>query len=65
VQLELCGEDRSIDIVEGGYDAGIRRGRLVRSDMTVVLLTHPIRYAVDGSSAFVRKKRPTHAPSGA
>jgi DNA-binding transcriptional LysR family regulator len=51
--------------LEGGYDAGIRPGRLVRSDMTAVLLTHPIRYAVVGSSAFVRKKQPTHAPSGA
>jgi DNA-binding transcriptional LysR family regulator len=61
VQLELCGDDRSIDIVEEGFDAGIRPGRLVRSDMTAVLLTHPIRFAVVGSPAFVRKNgRPTH-----
>jgi DNA-binding transcriptional LysR family regulator len=61
VQLELCGEDRSIDIVEEGFDAGIRPGQLVRSDMTAVLLTHPIRFAVVGSPAFVHKNgRPTH-----
>jgi DNA-binding transcriptional LysR family regulator len=61
VQLELCGEDRSIDIVQEGFDAGIRPGWLVQADMTAVLLTPPIRFAVVGSAAFVRKfGQPSH-----
>jgi DNA-binding transcriptional LysR family regulator len=61
VQLELCGEDRSIDIVQEGFDAGIRPGWLVQGDMTAVLLTPPIRFAVVGAAAFVRKfGRPSH-----
>jgi DNA-binding transcriptional LysR family regulator len=61
VQLELSGEDRSIDIVQEGFDAGIRPGWLVQGDMTAVLLTPPIRFAVVGAAAFVRKfGRPSH-----
>jgi DNA-binding transcriptional LysR family regulator len=61
VQLELCGEDRSIDIVEEGFDAGIRPGWLVQAGMTAVLLTPPIRFAVVGAAAFIRKfGRPSH-----
>lgn len=61
VQLELCGEDRSIDIIEEGFDAGIRPGWLVQADMTAVRLTPPIRFAVVGTSSFIRKHgRPDH-----
>jgi DNA-binding transcriptional LysR family regulator len=61
VQLELCGEDRSIDIVQEGFDAGIRPGWLVQADMTAVLLTPQIRFAVVGAAAFVRKfGQPSH-----
>jgi DNA-binding transcriptional LysR family regulator len=61
VQLELCGEDRSIDIVQEGYDAGIRPGWLVQPDMTALPLSPPIRFAVIGAGAFVRKSgRPSH-----
>jgi DNA-binding transcriptional LysR family regulator len=61
VQLELCGEDRSIDIVQEGFDAGIRPGWLVQAGMTAVVMTRPIRFAVVGAPSFIRKfGRPSH-----
>lgn len=55
VQLELVGEDRLIDIVAEGFDAGIRFGHLVQADMVATSLTPPDRYVVVGSPPFLRK----------
>lgn len=55
VQLELVGEDRLIDIVAEGFDAGIRFGHLVQADMVATWLTPPDRYVVVASPAFLRK----------
>src|ERR1700732_3277468 len=60
VQLELVGEDRPIDIVEEGFDAGIRLGDFVQVDMGAVWVTPPERFVVVGAPAFFRKHgRPT------
>lgn len=56
VQLELRGDDNSIDIVEQGFDAGIRIARLVPTDMIAVPLTPRIRYAVIAAASYVRKR---------
>lgn len=54
VELELIGEDRPIDIVEEGFDAGIRLGNFVQIDMVAVRLTPPERFVVVGSPALFR-----------
>ena len=60
VHLELVGEDRPIDIVKEGFDAGIRLGDFVHADMVAVWLTPPERFVVVGAPAFFRKHgRPT------
>jgi DNA-binding transcriptional LysR family regulator len=60
VQLELEGEDRLVDIVEQGFDAGIRLGHVVQADMVAVWLTPRERFAVVGAPAFFSKYgRPT------
>jgi DNA-binding transcriptional LysR family regulator len=60
VQLELMGEDDLVDIVEAGFDAGIRLGELVQPDMVAVRLTPPIRFVVAGTPAFfARHGRPS------
>src|SRR5208282_4613877 len=46
VQLELCGDDNFIDIVEEGFDAEIRMARSVPMGMIAVPLTPRIRFAV-------------------
>ena len=56
VQLELCGDDNFIDIVEQGFDAGIRLARFVPTDMIAVPLTPRIRFAVIAAASYVRKR---------
>jgi DNA-binding transcriptional LysR family regulator len=52
LQLELYAEDRLIDIVEQGFDAGIRLGDLVASDMVAIRLTPPFRLLVVGTPTY-------------
>jgi DNA-binding transcriptional LysR family regulator len=63
VQLELVGEDRPIDIVEEGFDAGIRLGDLVQIDMVAVWLTPPERFVVVGAPSLFRKHGRPDIPS--
>jgi DNA-binding transcriptional LysR family regulator len=62
VQLELVGDDGLIDIVDAGFDAGIRLGHFVQADMIAVRLTPAEPYAVVGAPAFFaqygRPRRP-------
>ena len=55
VQLELVGEDRMIDIVEEGFDAGIRLGHFVQLDMVAVRLTPAEPFVVVGAPAFFNR----------
>jgi DNA-binding transcriptional LysR family regulator len=60
VQLDITVEDRMVDIVADGYDAGIRYGGTVPQDMVAVPLTEPLRWVVVGSPAYLsRHGRPT------
>jgi DNA-binding transcriptional LysR family regulator len=59
VEVEICGEDELIDLVERGFDAGIRMGDFLEADMIGIRLTPPFRLAVVGSPAyFERHGRP-------
>ena len=49
VQLELVFEDRYVDIVAEGYDAGIRIGETIAEDMVAVRLTKASPLTVVGS----------------
>lgn len=59
IQLEIFVEDRLANIVESGFDAGIRLGELVEADMIAVQLTSPFKLAVVGSpDYFAHRGRP-------
>jgi DNA-binding transcriptional LysR family regulator len=61
VQLELVGEDRLVNLVEEGFDAGIRLGHVVQLDMVAVWRTPPERFVVVGTPDFFRRYgRPIH-----
>jgi DNA-binding transcriptional LysR family regulator len=49
VQLEIITDDRLIDIVSEGFDAGIRFGESLAADMVVVPIGEPLRFVVVGS----------------
>jgi DNA-binding transcriptional LysR family regulator len=53
MQLEIATEDRFVDIVAGGYDAGVRFGESVEPDMVAVRISADQRLAVVGAPAYV------------
>lgn len=63
VHVDLVTEGRLVDIVADGFDFGVRSTSLVPSDMIVISLGQPRRYAVVGTPAyFARHGRPRTPP---
>jgi DNA-binding transcriptional LysR family regulator len=61
VQVELIIDEGYVDIVEKGFDAGVRIGESVQKDMVAVPLGGPITVAVVGSpDYFKRHPAPRH-----
>lgn len=61
VQIEIVGDEGYVDIVDKGFDAGIRLGESVQKDMVAVPLGGPIAMAVVGSpDYFSRHPAPEH-----
>jgi DNA-binding transcriptional LysR family regulator len=59
VKIDLSLDDGAVDLVEQGYDAGIRLGQSVEQDMVAVRLTGDLSWSVVGSPAyFARAGRP-------
>ena len=62
VDLEIVGDSSFVDIVAGGFDAGVRYGEHLAQDMIAVPLGPPQRYAVVASAQYVaqhgRPKQP-------
>ena len=55
IELEIELEDRMVDIVAEGYDAGIRIGDTIERDMIQVRLTDPFRFVVVGSPDYLAR----------
>lgn len=55
VQLELTNDEGFIDIVEKGFDAGVRFGESVHRDMVAVPLGGPVAVAVVASPEYLRR----------
>ncbi|RVV97166.1 LysR family transcriptional regulator [Mesobaculum littorinae] len=55
VKLELVINDALSDVVEKGFDAGIRIGDRLAQDMIAIRLTPPIRAAVVGSREYLEE----------
>jgi DNA-binding transcriptional LysR family regulator len=61
VDLEIVGESAFVDIVDAGFDAGVRYGEHLAQDMIAVSLGPPQRYAVVASRDYVaRHGKPKH-----
>jgi DNA-binding transcriptional LysR family regulator len=60
IELEIAASGELVDLVAGGFDAGIARGQFIAPDMTAVRLTPPFPLAVLGSPDYLRQRqRPT------
>ena len=61
VELEIVAESSFIDIVNAGFDAGVRYGEHLAQDMIALSLGPPQRYAMVASPQYVaRHGRPKH-----
>jgi DNA-binding transcriptional LysR family regulator len=61
VVLDIATDDRFVDIVGEGYDAGIRLGESLDQDMIAVRVTPPLRNIVVGSPAYFAAHPPAPA----
>lgn len=55
VQLELTNDEGFIDIVERGFDAGVRFGESVHRDMVAIPLGGPVPVAVVATPEYLRR----------
>jgi DNA-binding transcriptional LysR family regulator len=55
IKLEISVEGGSVDIVEGGFDAGIRRDRRIEQDMIAVRITRESRFVAVASPEYLAK----------
>lgn len=62
VTLEVTTDDRLVDIVAGGFDAGIRQGHAVERDMVAVPLGAPQRTAVIASPRYLERRGTPQQP---
>jgi DNA-binding transcriptional LysR family regulator len=55
IEVEIAVEDRLVDIVKEGYDAGVRLTEAIERDMVQVRLTDPFRFVVVGSPDYLAR----------
>lgn len=63
VKVELISDAAIIDIVQGGFDAGVRFGRQLEQDMIAVPLGPALRYAIVASPRYLRDRAAPSTPS--
>ncbi|MBB3440222.1 LysR family transcriptional regulator [Rhizobium sp. BK379] len=62
LQLEIAATDRLVDIVEEGFDAGIRFGERVTEGMIAVRIKPRMRLVVVGSPAYFETRQQPETP---
>lgn len=61
IEVEVSVSNRMIDVIESGFDAGIRYGGTVPEDMVAQRLSADIRWIVVGAPSYLERfGRPTH-----
>ena len=56
IEVELAVEDRFVDIVAEGFDAGVRLSEAIERDMVHVRLTDSFRFVVVGSPQYLARR---------
>lgn len=62
VHVDLVIDNKLVDIVRDGYDAGVRTGDMVPRDMSAVSLGNDIRYVVAAAPTYFAKHGRPHNP---
>ncbi len=62
VKIEIVSDAAIVDIVEQGFDAGVRFGRQVAQDMIAMPLGPPLRYAIVASPEYLYRRGKPSTP---
>jgi len=62
IDVEVVIEDRFVDIVAEGYDAGVRLSEAIERDMVQVRLTDAFRFVVVGSPRYLARRGTPERP---
>ncbi len=62
VEVEVDIEDRFVDIVADGYDAGVRLTEAIERDMVQVRLTDAFRFVVVGAPSYLERRGTPQKP---
>ncbi|WMY11765.1 LysR family transcriptional regulator [Paraburkholderia phenoliruptrix] len=62
VAVEVAVEDRMVDIVAEGYDAGIRFGGTIPEDFVAVPLSQPLKWVAVAAPKYLGRRRPVAVP---
>ncbi|MDX8350770.1 LysR family transcriptional regulator [Cognatiyoonia sp. IB215182] len=63
IRIEVTIENRTVDIVEAGFDAGIRFGRVLQPDVVAVAIGEVQGFSAVASPAYLRERGPIDAPN--
>ena len=55
IEVEVILEERLVDIVAEGYDAGVRLSESIERDMVQVRLTEPFRFVIVGAPGYLER----------
>jgi DNA-binding transcriptional LysR family regulator len=55
IQIDVAVDNHMVDVIDGGFDAGIRYGGTVPEDMVAQRLSADIRWVVAGSPAYLHR----------
>lgn len=62
IEVEVVVEDRLVDIVAEGYDAGVRLSESIERDMVQVRLTEAFRFVVVGAPGYLARRGTPQRP---
>lgn len=61
IQVDIAARDRMVDVIDGGFDAGIRHGGTVPEDMVAQRLSADLRWMVVAAPSYIaRHGAPPH-----
>jgi DNA-binding transcriptional LysR family regulator len=63
VEIEVQSENRFVDVVAEGFDAGIRLSEAIERDMVQVRLTEPGRFVVTAAPSYLARRGVPETPS--
>jgi DNA-binding transcriptional LysR family regulator len=62
IDVEIAVEDRLVDIVADGFDAGVRLTESIERDMVQVRLTDPFRFVIVGAPSYLARRPAPEKP---